>query len=51
MMPIPHSGQIMRSSQVNGLEISALNEPTFVYEVGELSESGLSDIVEWTSLN
>jgi len=39
MMPIPHSGQIIRSSQVNGLEISTLNEPAFLQAVGELSES------------
>ena len=37
MMPIPHSGQIIRVSQLN--ELLALNEPTFVYVVGELTEN------------
>lgn len=34
--------------QLNGLEKSALNEPTFVYAVGELSESWLPNSQSYT---
>ena len=46
MMPTLHSGQIVRRSRSAEFEILALNDPTFLDVVGEMSESGLSNVME-----
>ena len=45
MVPIIHSGQIIPSSRVNCLEITALNMPTVGSKVGEVGELMLTHFV------